>query len=88
MKCLIIYYVWVFTVCQSTHFGINSTCTQKEHTKTKERKKSHLYTKENHVTSNQQQWRIPLKNPVDSGKIFFDISIHSGQIGMGFEHIP
>ena len=40
------------------------------------------------MTSNQQQWRIPLKNPVDSGKTFFDISIHSGQIGMGFEHIP
>ena len=33
----------------------------------------------------QQQWRIPLKNPVNSDKTFFDISVNTGQIGMGFE---
>ena len=43
------------------------------------------HTAENHVTSKQQQWRIPLKNPVYSGKTFFDISVNTGQIGMGFE---
>ena len=37
------------------------------------------------MTSKQQQWRIPLKNPVDSGKTFFDISLNTGQVGMGFE---
>ena len=39
------------------------------------------------MTSKQQQWRIlvPLKKPVDSGKTFFDISINTGQICMGFE---
>ena len=39
----------------------------------------------NHVTSKQQQWRVPLKNPIDSGKIFFDISVNTGQICMIFE---
>ena len=33
------------------------------------------------MTSKQQQWRIPLKNPVDSGKTFFDISVNSVQNG-------
>ena len=33
----------------------------------------------------QQQWRIPLKNPVDSCKTFFYISVNTGRIGMGFE---
>ena len=37
------------------------------------------------MTSKQQQWRIPLKNPVNSGKTFFDISVNTGQICMGFE---
>ena len=37
------------------------------------------------MTSKQQQWWIPLKKPVDSGKTFFDIYISTGQIGMGFE---
>ena len=32
-------------------------------------------TAENHVTS---------KNPVDSGKTFIDISVNTGQVGMGF----
>ena len=40
---------------------------------------------ETHVTSKQQQWRIPLKKPVDSGKTFFDIFVNIGQICMGFE---
>ena len=44
-----------------------------------------LYMAENHVTLKQQQWRIPLKNPIISGKTFFDISINTGQIGMGFK---
>ena len=30
-----------------------------------------------------------LSKPVDSGKTFFDISVHTGQICMGFEaHTP
>ena len=40
------------------------------------------------MTSKQQQWRIPLKNLVDSacsGKALFDISVNAGQIGMGFK---
>ena len=44
-----------------------------------------LYMAENHVTSKQQQWRIPLQKPVDSGKTFFDISVYNGQICMWFE---
>ena len=44
-----------------------------------------IYTAENHVTSKQQQWQIPLKNPFNSGKTVFDISVSIGQIGMGFE---
>ena len=40
---------------------------------------------DNHVTSKQQQWPIPLKKPVDSGKTFFDFPINTGQICMGFE---
>ena len=44
-----------------------------------------ILTAENHVTSKQQQWRIPLKNPVDSGKTFFDMSTNTGQICIGFE---
>ena len=32
-----------------------------------------------------KQWRKPLKKNVDSGKTFFDISINTGQIHMGFE---
>ena len=40
---------------------------------------------ENKETSKQQQWRIQLKNPVDSGKTFFDISVNTGQIGMWFK---
>ena len=44
-----------------------------------------MTTLENHVTSKQQQRRISLKNPVDSGKTFFDISVNTGQIDMGFE---
>ena len=44
-----------------------------------------IYMVENHITSKQQQWWIPLKSPVDSGKTFFYISVNTGQIGMGFE---
>ena len=44
-----------------------------------------IITAKNHVTSKQQQWRIPLKNPVDSDKTSFDISVNTGQICMGFE---
>ena len=35
--------------------------------------------------TSKQQWPIPLKNPVDSGKTFFNISVNTGQIDMGFE---
>ena len=42
------------------------------------------FTAENHVTS-KQHWRILLKKTVDSGKSFFDISVNTGQICMGFE---
>ena len=31
------------------------------------------------MTSKRQQWRIPLKT-VDSGQIFFDISVNTGRI--------
>ena len=34
------------------------------------------------MTSKQQQWRIALKTPVDSGKNFFDTSVYTGQICM------
>ena len=44
-----------------------------------------VITAGNHVTSKQQQWRIPLKNPVDSGKRVFDISVNTGQTCMGVE---
>ena len=37
------------------------------------------------MTSKRQKWRIPLKTPVDSGKAFFDISVNTGQICIGFE---
>ena len=37
------------------------------------------------MTSKQQQWWMPLKKNVDSGKTFFDISVNTGQICMGFE---
>ena len=37
------------------------------------------------MTSKQQQWRIPLKKSVDLGKTFFDISVNTSQICMGFE---
>ena len=37
------------------------------------------------MTSKQQQWQIPLKKPVNSGKTFFDIFVNTGQICMGFE---
>ena len=40
---------------------------------------------ENHVILKQQQWRIPLKNAVDSGKTVFDISVNTGQICTGLE---
>ena len=40
---------------------------------------------ENHVTSKQQQWHIPLIKPIDSGNTFFDSSVNIGQICMGFE---
>ena len=36
------------------------------------------------MTSKQQQWWIQLKNPVYSGKTFFDYSVNTGQIDMGF----
>ena len=42
-------------------------------------------TAENHMTSNQQQWRIPSKSPINSGKTFLDISVNTGQICLGFE---
>ena len=42
-------------------------------------------TVENHVTSKQQQWRKPLKNTVDSGRTFFDISVKISQICMCVE---
>ena len=35
--------------------------------------------------TSKQQWWIPLKNLVYSGKTFFDISVNTGQICMGFE---
>ena len=41
-------------------------------------------TVENHVTSKQQQWRIPLKD-VDSGKTLFDISVNTDQICIRLE---
>ena len=44
-----------------------------------------VITAENHLTSKQQQWRIPLKEFVDSGKTFFDISVNNGQIDMGLK---
>ena len=44
-----------------------------------------INTAGNPLTSKQQQWRIPLKNPVDSGTTFIDISVNTGQIGMWFE---
>ena len=37
------------------------------------------------MTSKQQQWRIPLKNLVESGKTFFDISVNTGQICKEFK---
>ena len=37
------------------------------------------------MTSKQQQWRIPLKNPVDSGKTIFYTSVNTGQICKGLE---
>ena len=45
----------------------------------------YIITVENLVTSKQQQWWISLKSPIDSGKTFFDISVNTCQIGMGFE---
>ena len=45
----------------------------------------YIITAENLVTSKQQQWWISLKSPIDSGKTFFDISVNTCQIGMGFE---
>ena len=42
-------------------------------------------TAENHMTSKQQQWRIPSKSPINSGKTFLDISVNTGQICLGFE---
>ena len=39
----------------------------------------------NHTTSKQQQWQLPLKKKVDSGKTFFDINVNTCQICMGFE---
>ena len=44
-----------------------------------------FHTAKNHMTSKQQQQLIPLKNPVNSGKTFIDISVNTGLIGMGFE---
>ena len=39
------------------------------------------------MTSKQQQWWIPLKK--HSGKTFFDISVNTGQVCMGFKaNIP
>ena len=43
------------------------------------------FTADNHVTSKQQQWWIPLKKSVESGKTFFDISVYTALICMGFE---
>ena len=37
------------------------------------------------MISKQQQCLIPLKNLVNSCKTFFDISVNTVQIGMGFE---
>ena len=37
------------------------------------------------MTSKQQQWRTPLKKPVDSGKTFVDISVNTDHIGTGFK---
>ena len=42
-------------------------------------------TAEKLVNSKQQQWRKPVKNTVDPGKTFFDISVNTGQIVMCFE---
>ena len=42
-------------------------------------------TAENHMTSKQQQWRIPSKSPINSGKTFLDISVNTGQICLCFE---
>ena len=47
-----------------------------------------MYTVENHVTSKQRQWRIPLKKKtIDSGKTFYDISTNTGQIYIGLKQI-
>ena len=37
------------------------------------------------MTKKQKQWQILLKNPVDSGKIFFEITVNTGPIDIGFE---
>ena len=37
------------------------------------------------MTSKQQQWRTPLKKPVDSGKTFVDISVNTDHIGTGLK---
>ena len=42
-------------------------------------------TSENHVTSKQQQWWVPLKKSIDSGKTFFDMSVNSCRVCIGFE---